>query len=247
MGVSTESPASAGLSSFSGVSVSGYGYAPGMRSLPAIDADIETVQLGTTAYEVIPQPVPFLKADLGEAFAALTANPDLDVSNVGAAFTGGIHGVLKVFIPDLMPVHEWEGYGSAEAMATGVLDRELARRLAPTGPQIKLALRVSLKVNGLDGYRALWAMVDPTTRQVLVSKVLRKFETFLESTPSASDSSPPVPTPSMTSSSPASPTEDATGASTSAEEMMDEEVEWAASAAADGLSSPPADVSASTG
>ncbi len=210
---------------------------------PAIDADIETVRLGNHTYEVVPQPIALVKHDLADVFDGLTAG-EIDASNIGAFFTGGMHTFLKVFIPDLMPVHEWEGYQSAEAMKAGVLDRDVARMLSPQGPQVKLAMRVALKVNGLDGYKSLAALVDPTTRQVITAKALR----WLESAISASESSAPALTPSTTSSPQVSPTEADTGDYKGpTEEWIAEEDETRAMMFSAGSSSPPADASASTG
>lgn len=150
-----------------------------------------TVQLGDRTYEVVPQPLPLLKHDLAEKFEQL-ANMDVQGSRgIGDFLTGNLHSVLSAFIPDLMPLHEWEGYPSAAAMEKGVLDREYARK-APTGPQAKLALDVAMKANDLDVWRNLGDLLDPTTRRELVGAAVQTMMKGSPSTTSPNGSSLPA-------------------------------------------------------
>ncbi len=172
--------------------------------------DNPSVQLGGHIYEVVPQPLPYLKRHLGRTFSELVEGAEgLSGSNVMAWITGRAWDVLKVFIPDLMPLYEWEGYGSQAQMEADDYDEALMRTLAPTGPQTKTALELCMRANGLDVYKTLGRLVDPTLLQGIVTKLLAESLTKT----SANDSSPPARTPSMTSSSPASPTEASTGPS----------------------------------
>lgn len=174
---------------------------------PTFDIGSEWVQLGSHAYEVVDQPWPYLSHEIGEVIAAATLG-DIDASNALAFFGGRAYDLVRVFIPDLMPAHEWHGFASAEAMAEGTYD-PIAARLAPTPSQIKTAIRVCMKVSGLDAVKMLGGILDPPTRAWLKAKLGSELVGFLENA-SPSDSSPPAPTPSTTSSPPASPTEDIT-------------------------------------
>lgn len=177
--------------------------------MPAgLDLDqFESVRLGSHIYEVVPQPLPLLKRDLADLFAGLLAGRDITADNIGEFVTGSIRDVLAIFLPDLMPLHEWEGFATKAAMEANMLDRDWAREHAPTGPQARFAIDVCFKSNSLDAWKLLGKLVDPT---LLRAWATRQLAGFL-SQPSANVFSAPAPTPSTTSSSPASPTEDDTG------------------------------------
>lgn len=171
---------------------------------PTFDTESEWVQLGQHQYEVVDQPLPYLKHELGALFETLTGT-DIDASNVLDFLSGKAYDTVRIFIADLMPRHEWEGYATRDAMEQGDYD-PVAARNGPTASQIKLAITVCMKVSGLDAYKLLGKIVDPT---LLRSWVTRELRAFLSSR-SLSDLSAPVPTPSTISSAPESPTEDDT-------------------------------------
>ncbi len=177
-------------------------------SFPSLDDPTEHVKLGQHVYEIVPQPLPYLKRHLGEVFESLTG-AEIDASNIGAFITGRAWDLLKVFIPDLMPLHEWEGFASPAAMEGDLYDEETVRRLAPTPPQVKTAVLLCMKVNAIDAYKALGRIVDPTVLRPRITAILLD---FLQQS-SANVSSAPARTPSMTSSPPASPTEASTAPS----------------------------------
>ena len=143
--------------------------------------DSEHVELGAHIYEVVPQPLPYLKRRLGTALQALG---DADAGNMAELLTDRAYEVLEIFLPDIMPRHEWEGFATEEAMAADDFDAATARRVAPTGPQVRTAFAVCLKANGLDVYKHLGRFVDPTLVRALVTKALT------DSLTSSSSSSP---------------------------------------------------------
>lgn len=136
-----------------------------------LEQETQHVQLGQDTYEVVPQPMPYLKRSLGTLFEGL-GEMDIEEDGLGAFITGKSHEILKVFIPDLMPLHLWEGFRSEQDMADDNYDAEHARRVAPTGPQVRLALTVCLKVNGLDLVGQLGKLVDPTVLRQLATRYL---------------------------------------------------------------------------
>ncbi len=174
----------------------------------SLDDPHETVKLGRHIYEVVPQSLPLLKRRLGKAFEEITSMQDVDASNIGAVLTGRAWDILKVFLPDLMPLYEWEGYASQAAMEGDLFDETLAAT-APTGPQTKTAIQLCMKANGLDVWKTMGKLVDPTLLRAKVTAMLAESL----STSSPSGSSPRVPTPSTTSSPPESPIEAITGPS----------------------------------
>lgn len=167
---------------------------------PSLSDQTEWLQLGPNTYEVGAQPIPIVKHALADYFARLTAS-DIDVENFLEFATGKAHELLSIFIPDLMPLYEWEGYLSADAMARGEFDPDVARRVAPDGQQVHHALVVCFKVNKLDIHKLLGKIVDPT---VLREWVTRQVRDYLSRT-SLSELSEPAPTPSTISSPPESP------------------------------------------
>lgn len=189
---------------------------------PTFDTGSEWVQLGQHQYEVVDQPLPYLKHELGALFETLTET-DIDASNVLDFLSGKAYELLHIFIADLMPLWEWNGYATAHAMEAGEYDAVAARN-GPTPSQIKLAITVCMKVSGLDAYKMLGKIVDPT---LLRAWVTRELSAFL-SNHSLSDLSAPAPTPSTTSSAPESPTADdiESGPSTDGPRQMEAHETW---------------------
>lgn len=174
----------------------------------SLDDPHETVKLGRHIYEVVPQPLPLLKRNLGRMFEEITSMGDVDAQNIGAVITGRAWDILKVFLPDLMPLHEWEGYASQAQMEADDPDEDIMRS-AQTGPQVKTAIALCMKANGLDVWKTLGKLVDPTLLRAKVTAMLAESL----STSSPRGSSPRAPTPSTTSSPPESPTVAITGPS----------------------------------
>lgn len=170
---------------------------------PTFDIGSEWVQLGDHKYEVMDQGWPYLSHEIPEVLSAI-ATGEIDTSNVLAFAGGKMYDLLRVFIPDLMPEHEWRGFASQAAMQAGLYDRELARR-APKPSEIRFALQVCMKVSGLDGMKMLGNLLDPPTRAWLRAKLGSVLVDYLENV-SLSDLSAPAPTPSMTASTQESPT-----------------------------------------
>lgn len=172
----------------------------------ALDASTEYVRLGAHTYEIHPQPLPYLRHHLGSLFEQLETDGVEDAEDLLSFVSGKFYETLKVFIPDLMPRHEWEGYESEVAFEGGLYSDEWARK-APDGQQVRRALTVCFEVSGLDVWKTFGKLLDPT---LLRATVTRYVAGFLSSN-LQSASSPQAPTPSTTSSFPVLPTEDDAG------------------------------------
>lgn len=144
-----------------------------------------TVMLGDHEIEVPEQRIGRLTnrtADLfSDAFGALADfDSQADGANVGAdlAKVGRekCYAALCLLMPKLeqrMPVWEFAGYGSAEAMEAGEYDEDKDR--SPTWPQITRAFRTAKSVNEFDMFatikniaKELYDKADPT----MVGKLL---------------------------------------------------------------------------
>lgn len=97
-----------------------------------------------------------------EEFADLSRADDdgeVDFEKFLHVSEGKLYEVLSVFIPDLMPRWEFEGFGSEKHMADDEYDEGMDR--SPTGPQIEDAFQAAIQVNGLKWVKKLTGFFDP--------------------------------------------------------------------------------------
>ncbi len=170
----------------------------------AAKPSVAQVQLGDETYDVVPQRVGRVKKHLGREIAALS---DFQLS-------GGLDGfvssslertwrILKVLIPDLMPLWEFQGYRSEQAMDEDEF-LEDGKEYGPTLPQIVDAVETVMEVNRLDLIKQLGKIVDLDLIRLqvnqMVATAMRESLEAGQTTPSLSTSATPGPdTPSMTS------------------------------------------------
>ncbi len=169
-------------------------------SLPALEDESERIRLGEHIYIVEPQPIGYLKHMLGRAFESLTSGHGgtLDAGGLGNMVTGKAYELLEIFVPDVMPRHEFEGFASAEAMEEGNYSRG-ADTVKVTGPQVRTALAVCFRVNGIDIWKQLGQVIDPFVIREVVTEAIeasrsRSKELSSESA-TASPDTPSTPSP----------------------------------------------------
>lgn len=112
------------------------------------------VTIGQHSVIVPAQPVPVVcdilgVEDLGELFAGGDPMDNLRERFQGKAYFE-LYAILCEFIPQLgekMPVYEWGGYASQEAMDSKQRDRDSSQK-APNGDQILEAIETIVVVNG---------------------------------------------------------------------------------------------------
>lgn len=118
----------------------------------------QKITLGTHDYTVRPQKVGYLVHKLGPNLQAALA-AEFDATNVGVVALAKAREVLAVFIPDLMPAHEFCGYGSRSAMeADSWVDED---DKSPDAPQIEEAFKVASRVNGGEVFNHLKGLAGP--------------------------------------------------------------------------------------
>jgi hypothetical protein len=144
-----------------------------------VDVPGESITLGDETYLVVPQRHTRLTRRLfsdGGVFASIqdltTLNTEEGLDSIIGALGGKIYEVLEVFIPDLMPRWQFEGYASEQFAADGQYDEEADR--APTVPEIKNALVVAIRVNGLDWIGQLKQLVDPRVLKNQISLTMAR-------------------------------------------------------------------------
>lgn len=122
-------------------------------------------ELGEHQYTIRPQRHAYLRRKLSKLADSLT---DMNVAEGETADVANslfdlledrAYEVLKVFIPDLMPQWEFEGYGSKESMENDSYDEDADR--SPSMPQITNAFRQIVKVNDFDWVGQLKNFIGP--------------------------------------------------------------------------------------
>ena len=129
------------------------------------------ITMGAHEYEVRPQKIGYLMHRLGPRLQEVLES---EVEGVdGAALVGArAHDVLKVFIPDLMPLHEFLGYASEETMRNGEYSE--ATDVSPEPLQIKDAFSAAKMVNGGEVLDHLKALLGPALTQRATALIAAK-------------------------------------------------------------------------
>lgn len=174
-----------------------------LAAVPTAHGDTPTVVIGSYSYTVVPQRIGRLRKRLGRALGDLE---DLQADSV-AEFAGAslerTHAILKVFIPDLMPLHEFCGYRSEEAMNA---DEDEDGDYGPTLPDIVAAFEVVMRVNRLDLLGHLRSVISPELIRAYLSSQIADAMRGSPTSSSASSASTSGPPSASTSSGQTSPT-----------------------------------------
>src|SRR5262245_991879 len=128
-----------------------------------------TVVLGDYEYTVVPQRIGYLRSQFGVALQGLDTQ-DLATHNILEFLGGRVYAVLKVFIPDLMPEHEFLGFATREAMQAEDYNPEYDH--SPSATQVKLALGRSAEVNEIDLLKHLGKLIGPDLLQTWVQTMM---------------------------------------------------------------------------
>lgn len=167
-----------------------------LPSADRLNGSAPTVTLGGKQYLVIPQPVGRLKRRLGREMADLQSLQADSLEDFITSGLGRAHAILKVFLPELMPYHEFEGFSSQERFDSGD-DEDVA---GPTIPEIVGAFEAVMKVNRLDLLGHLKSVISPELIRAVLTRQLADWAASGQTTTSLSTSSTPGPdTPSTTS------------------------------------------------
>jgi hypothetical protein len=146
------------------------------------------ITLGDQQYKVVPQRVGYLVHKLGDRFGELL-EAELEGVEGAEMLPAQAHAILRVFIPGLMPVHEFLGYASEEAMKAGNYDEKDDR--SPDPLQIGAAFKAASDANGGEVLSHLKALIGPEIRQKLMAVVIAEISKRTRS--ETSESSPTSP------------------------------------------------------
>lgn len=150
------------------------------------------VTLGSVTVPVVPQKHAYLRERLGPAFrAAFDGAENLTVDHVLEWAGDGVYTILCALIPALpsrMPAFVFAGYHSAEAQAAGEYDPALDE--SPSIPEIRNAVTLALKVNGIDELMSLGkGLIDPRLFRAILNQKLAE----IADSPTPSTGSPTSP------------------------------------------------------
>ncbi|WP_297775059.1 hypothetical protein [Mycobacterium sp.] len=152
-----------------------------------IDPHVPHVQLGQHSYAVYAQRIGYLENKLGRTLDRLIGSSVSDGAGIVSMLGEQVHGVLGVFLPRLMPLHEFRGYVTAEALAAGEYDA--AADTSPTVPEIRSAFETVLRVNGFDLLQGLGKLVDTDLLKAAASSAVANQLTSGVSSPTDSSAS----------------------------------------------------------
>jgi hypothetical protein len=142
------------------------------------------VRLGGELYRVVPQPIARLTNRLPEVFEAIQSEGgELDTSNLADFFIGGGHRVLQLFIPNLMPVEQFQGDA----------DQPETWADTPTFPEIKRAFEVAMAVNEFDLVKHLGKLMGPRLKALVQAQIAEFFLQNSLTSPSTSGESESTP------------------------------------------------------
>lgn len=129
---------------------------------PGID-----IELGDHEYRIIPQRQARLYRRLigpkgviaGMSNIGELLGEDSDMSAFLGVASDKLYEVLLIFIPDLMPEWEFEGYASESAAEREEYDETGDH--SPTHPQVLNALQTAIQVNGVGWVKKILGFFDP--------------------------------------------------------------------------------------
>lgn len=155
---------------------------------------IETVELGTHTYKITPQRIGYLLNRLGPQLQEVL-EAEIDGVDGPAMLGAKAHGVLAVFIPDLMPLHEFLGYGSEAAMLAKEYVEENDK--SPDPLEVEAAFEAASKANGGEVLAHLKALLGPDLTQKAVAFLVARGSELTRGgstspTPEPSPTSPPT-------------------------------------------------------
>lgn len=115
------------------------------------------IQLGNHQYTVVPQRHAYLQHKLGSTLMELGSIAPDEGASMLSGMTAQVYTVLKVFIPELMPEYEFQGYSTKAAYEAQEYDEDADQ--SPSPDQIIGAFEGAMKVNRLDLLRHLKEVV----------------------------------------------------------------------------------------
>lgn len=164
-------------------------------------SDPVQITLGDRTYGVRAQRIGRLADKLGDRFGQIV---DMELGGDGASqlasLGGAAHEILRVFIPEVMPLPEFLGYASEADMREGRRPSDPDADRSPTLPEIEQAFRTAFDVNGFGVLGHLKALVEPEVLRKMITLQISRTLT------SGSGGSPSSPQPSGESDQPSSGT-----------------------------------------
>lgn len=163
---------------------------PGPKLERASSVDLNglgtVVALGDQSYSIVPQRIGRLRSRLGVEFKGLEAmtqfGDDATFDGLIGSSLERAHSILGVFIPDLMPLHEFCGFSTNEAYEAD--EYHEASDHGPDLTQLRVAFETCMKVNSLDLLSHLKNVFGPELiRAVVQEQVLTRVRASMPESP----------------------------------------------------------------
>jgi hypothetical protein len=164
--------------------------------------NVPHAKLGEHSYAIYAQKVGYLENRLKRWTGKLAdaASQTQETSSIVALLGDHAYDVLSIFIPRIMPEHEFRGFASADAMQAYSDGDDSAyepdKDGSPSVPEIVEAFKLVMQVNRFDLFGHLGKLVGDEMRQALVALILTKMTEGSTGTSSPTASS--TTTPAMT-------------------------------------------------
>lgn len=157
----------------------------------SVNGNSPRVQLGEHDYPLYPQKIGYLENKLGRLVKGMAEQAvDGDTSSVVGWLGERTYDVLKVFVPKLMPLYEFRGYASEQAMEAGDYDEDADK--SPDWPQVVTAIEQAMAVNRFDLFKHLGKVVDQETRSALIAAAASRALSGASSATESSTTTPPT-------------------------------------------------------
>lgn len=130
------------------------------------------IKMGDYEYIVVPQRIGRIRAELPKALAGMEDFEASDFDGLLDLLGDRAHGVLKVFIPDLMPPWEFQGFPTKETMEAGDYNEEYDK--SPDPGQIRDAFTAASTVSRMDFLGSLGKLIGPDLIRAFVAGLMRQ-------------------------------------------------------------------------
>ena len=163
------------------------------------------VQLGEHNYPVYPQRIGRIENRIGRWLNDLVKTQvSGDTAGLVDMLGANVYDVLAVFIPRLMPLYEFRGYGSQDEFDRR--DYDESKDASPSVPEIREAFATVLRVNAFDLFAHLGKVRAVIDTEFLKALLTARVAAVLDSGPSLTESATTTPPTTSTPSGTTPPT-----------------------------------------
>lgn len=175
----------------------------GLKRTAVVSGGEAVVPLGDKTYTVVPQRKAYLRKKLPKALSISTEELDNEAGWSGFLdlVDQNAYSLIRLFIPDVMPEYEFNGFASEAAWKADDYDEDADH--SPSVPQVKSAVMACAEVNGLDLVKHLKNFISPDFLRAFTTSQVADFLTT--TSPNSSATSTPDTASTISGTSPPTP------------------------------------------